>query len=403
MAIFGDLIGPTKPVAWILQFSPVLAASFVGSLGATWLCKKIAIRFGIVDRPDDLVKTHKEPIAYLGGIGMLLGLIAGVLAAIGCLRGGHFSGPALKWLTGITAGGVVACLVGLADDIFDIKPRHKLLGQVAAACILIVVGIRPGLGLIAGFFHLPMSYELETVLGWFIIVFFVLGATNSLNLLDGLDGLCAGVTAIITVALLLLSVHLATYGYSEVGDPVRIVICLGLVGGVFGFLPFNRYPAKIFMGDAGSMLLGFMVASLMLLFAERVPRWWLASIVVFGLPILDTAVALLRRLLNHRPLFASDRGHIYDQMIDRGIPLKKTVAICYVLAGIYALVGLTMSQIRTRYAAIVHLIVFAVSGLVVWKKGYLRMEGLGGAVRKRDCQIQRRLMTFQTGPFLKER
>jgi len=179
-----------------------------------------------------------------------------------------------------------------------------------------------------------------------------------------------------------LAMHLATWGASDVGDPVRIIICLGLVGGVCGFLPFNRYPAKIFMGDAGSMLLGFVVAALMILFAEEIPRWWMASVVVFGLPILDTAVALARRLLNHRPLFVSDRGHIYDQMIDRGIPLKKTVTICYVLAGMYAVIGLAMSQIRTRYAAVVHTFVFLVSGLIVWRKGYLKMEGLRGAIRK---------------------
>ena len=115
------------------------------------------------------------------------------------------------------------------------------------------------------------------------------------------------------------------------------------------------------MGDAGSMLLGFMVAALMILFAMDIPRWWLASIVVFGLPILDTAVALVRRVLNHRPLFVSDRGHIYDQMIDRGIPLKKTVKICYLLAGLYAVIGLLMSQIRTRYAIVVYIFVFVVS------------------------------------------
>jgi len=212
-----------------------------------------------------------------------------------------------------------------------------------------------------------------------IVMFFVLGATNSLNLLDGLDGLCAGVTAIITVAMLLLATHLATWGFSDFGDPVRIVLCLGLVGGVCGFLPFNRHPAKIFMGDAGSMLLGFVTAALMVLFAERVPRWWLASIVVFGLPILDTAVAVARRLLNHRPIFVSDRGHIYDQMIDRGASLRKTVAICYGLAGLYALVGLAMSQIRTRYAAVVYLLVVIVSAAIVWRKGYLRMEGLRGS------------------------
>jgi len=378
------LIGPNRDITWVIQFWPVLASSFVFALAATWLCKKIAVKFKIVDRPDDLVKTHKEPIAYLGGLGMLIGLTVGVLAGIGCLRNEEILGPALKWLLGILAGGAIACFVGLTDDIFEITPAKKIIGQVAAAIILLYVGIMPGLRYVAGPLHLPMPHNLEVILGVGTVVFFVLGATNSLNLLDGLDGLCAGVTAIITVAMLLLAIHLATWGFSDVGDPVRIIICLGLVGGVCGFLPFNRYPAKIFMGDAGSMLLGFTLAALMLLFAERIPRWWLASIVVFGLPILDTAVALARRLLNHRPLFVSDRGHIYDQMIDRGIPLKRTVAISYVLAGIYAAIGLLMSQIRTRYAAGVYVLVFVVSGLVVWKKGYLKMEGLRGAIRKEN-------------------
>ena len=285
---------------------------------------------------------------------------------------------------GVLVGAAIACFIGLIDDIFEMKPLHKIAGQTIAALLLLFVGIRPSLYAITTLFGLELSPTLETALGVPIVIFFVLGATNSLNLLDGLDGLCAGVTAVITVAMLLLAVHLATWGFSDVGDPVRIIICLALVGGVCGFLPFNRYPAKIFMGDAGSMLLGFMVAALMILFAERIPRWWMASIVVFGLPILDTAVALARRLLNHRPLFVSDRGHIYDQMVDRGIPLKKTVTICYVLASIYALIGLAMSQIRTRYAGVVYIFVFAVSGFVVWKKGYLKMEGLRGAVRRQD-------------------
>ena len=112
------------------------------------------------------------------------------------------------------------------------------------------------------------------------------------------------------------------------------------------------------------------------------------SIVVFGLPILDTVVALTRRLLNHRPLFVSDRGHIYDQMLDRGIPFRKTVAICYVLASLYAIIGLVVgltTKIRTwPYALIVYILVFVLSVLVVWKKGYLRMEGLRGAIRNKD-------------------
>jgi UDP-GlcNAc:undecaprenyl-phosphate/decaprenyl-phosphate GlcNAc-1-phosphate transferase len=138
------------------------------------------------------------------------------------------------------------------------------------------------------------------------------------------------------------------------------------------------------MGDAGSLLLGFTTAALMMLFAEEIFRWWMASIVIFGLPILDTATALVRRWLNKKPLFVSDRGHIYDQMIDRGLTLKKTVAVCYGLAGLYAFLGLAISQIRTRYAVFVYLLVIVVSAWVIWKKDYLKMDGFRGAVQKKQ-------------------
>jgi len=382
--LFADLIGPARPITWMLRFWPVIVGSFVASLAATWLCKEIALKYGIVDEPDDTVKTHKIPIAYLGGIGMLIGSTVGMFAGFTCLQSHEFYSPVIKWLLGILAGGTVACFIGFVDDIFNIDPKSKFLGQIIAALLLVSVGIKPDLHYILRPLNLSLPAGIQLTLEALIVIFFVLGATNSLNLLDGLDGLCGGVTAIITVAMLFLSIHLATWEFSSVGDIVRVIVCLGLVGGVGGFLPFNRHPAKIFMGDAGSMLLGFMVATLMILFAERVPRWWMASIVVFGLPILDTAVALVRRFLNYRPLFVSDRGHIYDQMIDRGIPLKKTVAICYLLAATYAAVGLFMSQIRARYAAVVYILVFMVSAFIVWKKGYLKMEGLRGAVHKKD-------------------
>jgi len=384
-----NLIGPERPLGWVLQFWPVLVFSFISALVATLLCRKFALKLGIVDKPDKLVKTHKDTVAYLGGVGILAGLTVGILTGIYCistrpsassLEPGDFR-LSFTWLVAVLAGGAIACLIGLIDDIFDIKPGQKILGLVAAAIVLIFVGIKPAL--YYSFAGDRISENFEVILGIPIVIIFVLGASNSLNLLDGLDGLCAGVTVIITGAMLLLAIHLSTWGFSEVGgDTVRVVICLGLLGAVCGFLPFNRHPAKIFMGDAGSMLLGFVVAALMILFAEKIPRWWMASVVVFGLPILDTAVALVRRFINKRPLFVSDRGHIYDQMIDRGIPLKRTVAICYALAAVYALIGLAMSQIRTRYALIVYVIVFVVSGIVVWKKGYLKMEGLRGAIRK---------------------
>ncbi len=379
------IIGRERSLAWVLKFWPVFAGAFVASLGATWLCKKVALKFGIVDRPDDLVKTHKEPIAYLGGVGMLFGLTVGVLAGIGCVRNEPLFDDILPLLLAVLAGGAIACFIGLTDDIFEISPIQKILGQVATAVILIVAGVLPNLRWIAEQLNVPLPDALEVVLQVLIVLFLVVGASNSLNLLDGLDGLCGGVTAIITVAMLILATHLATWGANDAGNPVRIILCLGLVGGVCGFLPFNRHPAKIFMGDAGSMLLGFEVAALMVLFWPDIPRWSLAAVVAFGLPILDTATALLRRLINKRPLFVSDRGHIYDQMIDRGIPLRRTVAICYLLAAFYAVYGVAMgitTRIRTKHAIFIHAAVFIISGLIIWKKGYLKMEGLRGATPK---------------------
>lgn len=370
-----NIIGPYRPASWVLQFWPVLVFSFISTLGTTLLCKKIALKYGIVDKPNNLVKTHKGSIAYFGGVGMLVGLCASILTGLYylCEQEEHFS-LAFNRLVGMLTGGAIACFIGVADDMFDIRPWQKISGQIIAAAVLVLVGIGPALNYSLTYLGLRISQNFEMILGIPVVIIFVLGATNSLKILDGLDGSCAGVTVIITGAMLLLAIHLGTWGFSEVGgDHVRVIICLGLLGGACGFLPFNRYPTKIFMGNAGSMLLGFEVAALMILFAEKVPRWWMASIVVFGLPILDTAVAILRRFINKRPLFVSDRGHIYDQMVDRGTPLKKTIAICYSLAAMYALIGLVMSQISTKYALVVFVVVFTISAGVIWKKGFLKM------------------------------
>jgi UDP-GlcNAc:undecaprenyl-phosphate GlcNAc-1-phosphate transferase len=374
-----DFLGPKRPLDWFIQFWPVLVASFACAVAATWLCKSIALRLNIVDKPDNLVKTHKKPVAYLGGVGVLVGFSVGILCGVYITRGRDLLPGVMQWLFGILAGSVIACFVGVLDDIFDISPARKVFGQTIAASTILLAGILPNLSEIAEQFGGRISPIVGLILGIPIVIFFVIAATNSLNLLDGLDGLCGGVTAIITLGMLLLTIHRSTYGFSEQGDIVRVVVCLALVGGVCGFLPFNRHPAKIFMGDAGSMMLGFVVAALMMLLARRSPRWWIASIIVFGLPILDTGTALLRRFINKRPLFVSDRGHIYDQMIDRGIPMKRTVGICYLLAGLYVAAGLLNSLIPTPYNLIPLVVIFAISFLTIWIMGFLKMEGLRGA------------------------
>ena len=137
--LFEDFIGSARSVSWAFRFWPVLVSAWVFALAATWLCKKIALRLGIVDKPDHFVKTHKEPVAYLGGLGILVGLPVGILAGITLIQDCQQFGRALSWLLGILAGGAVACFVGLVDDVLDIRPWQKLLGQFIASMALIAV------------------------------------------------------------------------------------------------------------------------------------------------------------------------------------------------------------------------------------------------------------------------
>ena len=143
--MWDDLIGPERPLSWVLQFWPVPVFSFVSALVATLLCKKIALKFGIVDKPDNLVKTHKGTVAYLGGVGILAGLSVGILTGIYCISNQEHFRLSFTWLAAVLAGGTIACLIGLVDDIFDIKPRQKILGQIIAAVVLVLVGLIPEL------------------------------------------------------------------------------------------------------------------------------------------------------------------------------------------------------------------------------------------------------------------
>lgn len=360
----------------LITIISVLLASAVGGFAATFLCRKMALRLGIVDKPDELVKTHKEPVAYLGGIGILCGFITGLIVSIFLVPQSADFQFSLKVMLGILAAGLIACVTGTVDDVRDIKPYQKILGQTAAAVVLVLAGIRP----ILGFAGLPAG--LEIIISIVVSFVFVLGATNSLNLIDGLDGLCGGVTAIIAAGMLALAMIVQSDNSQSPGNYVRIIMAVCLLGGVCGFLPWNRNPARIFMGDAGSLFLGVVSASLMMLFAAEGLVWCVCSIVIFGLPILDTAVAFARRFLNKRPFFVSDRGHVYDQMMDRGLPLKKTVRICYCIAVLYAVLGLVISQLGAVWAIAASVGIVIVSALIIWKKGFLKMEGLRGAVRK---------------------
>ena len=341
---------------------PILVGSFMVSFAATPVCRWYAQRRNIVDRPDDWLKPHKVPIPYLGGVAIFLGWAAGLALAFMMFDRAPAEavrprpGPTMDFfmMAGIFATGLAMMLLGLFDDLRVLSPIAKLAGMTSAALVLILCGLGNDTILIA---LRSSGIRLADLQGWLIVVysipltlFITVGACNATNLIDGLDGLCSGVLGIISAGFLVLSVHLHLWSDWHPWDVQRVTLSLAMMGAALGFLPYNRNPAKIFMGDAGSMLLGLNAAILILLFSKSSAfRWLLGSLMVFGLPIADLTLAVVRRWRNQKPVMAGDRSHFYDQLVDRGWPVRRVVRISYGLAAFFAVMGCASITLRTRF------------------------------------------------------
>jgi len=366
------------------------------SLIATPIVRFIAYRLKIVDRPDDLLKPHVRPVAYLGGIAMCVGLLAGLGAYISIMPDvcEHWhslcdnlsSGRLLNLLSNplwnlfaIAAGSVLITCVGLVDDFHEIKPRTKVWGQIAAAVILLVGGVGDKVAnVVFSQLGIDLPFWILAPLSALMCIVLVIATCNATNLLDGLDGLCGGVTGIIVLGFLGLSAWLAMWGHVPYhdSDQLRVALCLAMVGTVLGFLPYNIPPASIFMGDAGSMLLGFFVAAMMAMFCrESNARWFVAAWAVFALPTLDTGLAVVRRVLSRKSIFAGDRSHLYDQLVDRGMSIKRVVVLFYILAALAAVIGVVVAiKLRGLYAVILYLVLLAIIWTIFGLLGMITPE-----------------------------
>ena len=384
------------------------AVAFGVSLITTPIVRAIAYKVRIVDRPDDILKPHSRPVAYMGGVSMCLGMLFGlgyyaatmpnlaesrgdVARALSHWQLGILLNNSLWNLTAIALATTVIMLIGLIDDIRNISPGKKVLGQVLASGILILGGIGTRM---ADVFLRAAGINASN---WIVIpascilcIFVVICTCNATNLLDGLDGLCGGVTGIIALGFLALAVWLATWDHFPGGDQVRVVLCLAVAGAVLGFLPYNIPPASIFMGDAGSMMLGFFVATMMALFClEGNARWLLASGVIFALPILDTALAVIRRLRGGKGIFTGDRGHLYDQLVDRGMSVRQVVGLFYLLSILAAVVGVTLSIVmRTRHAIVVYLVLLIIVWTIFYKLGMIAPESRSSNDSSQDRPVE---------------
>jgi len=382
------------PGVWVLLGSMLMA------LAATPLFRALAFRRGICDQPDQAVKIHREPIPYLGGCALWLAWTV-PMVVYGLVAEG-VDGLALGALL---AGGTVAFVTGLVDDLKEIDPRTKLIGQAAAAAILLLGGIRwsaypnlPNLPAI-NFAEDSLVVLLVCLAVHFLVV---VGATNATNLLDGLDGLCSGVTVTISVGFLLLATSLAAWA-NPAWNPVRpvqyeyssliIIAAFALAGAAIGFLPYNFPPARIFMGDAGSIFIGYVLAAMMIMFASRhgMVKWFVGALFIFGLPIFDTGLALVRRVLNRRPIMMPDRSHLYNQMVDRlGLSVRATVGLLLGVSALMAAAGLLVLYIRGRYATAIYVALGLAFLLIARQLGLLRMTEVEKAAADRYLARRRR-------------
>ncbi len=348
--------------------------AFILTVFATPVAMHLAKRLGVMDMPDQALKPHAKPTPYLGGLAICFGWAAALVWAM--LRG------AVDWhiLLPLLLGGVLMSIVGLLDDLLELSPKLRLslgAGIIAAVLISTQAGFRL-VDSVLGPVGIHAPPVLAVPVSVLISTIIVLGACNSANLIDGLDGLCSGVTAIISLGFFLLAAHLAAYDYSGQGDPARLALAMALFGAAMGFLPLNFNPARIFMGDAGSMLLGYNCGMMIVLFAEQgIIRWVLGGLMVFALPIGDTSLALFRRWRCRRPIFAGDRSHFYDQLVDRGMSIRKVVAISYAMAGLFAVLGCIPIWLRTRYTFVLYALVAVAVILVIRAAGMVRADEPG--------------------------
>lgn len=411
-----DTVVATESFGYYLDvISPYVTVFFVSwlvAIVATPMMRLIAIRFGIVDKPDLDRKSHLEPVAYLGGVAIFLAWLAGI--GVCYLFEGHNPKQLARYgLThvpfppSIIAGAAIITLVGLIDDIKHISPRVKVGGQLFGAAMLAyndlgtalmedVLGaanlsnpdIAQSLGNLINVNLGEMS--LAYILGTAVIAIFVIGACNAVNLLDGLDGLVAGSLSISCLGFLVIACYVAiSLNHPSVDvtqsdlltDPVRLAMCVATLGALLGFLPHNFNPASIFMGDAGSLLLGYLCATIILLFAhsmEKGPVLVTAALVVFALPITDTALAIFRRVMSGKSVFSPDNLHLHHHIVRTFsrmgagplLSVKLAVMTMYVLSAIFAILGCSLVFIRWRLGLVVFAVIFGFVTVIAYKAAH---------------------------------
>lgn len=319
--------------AYLVAFTIALAVAYF----ITPQVKELAIKVGALDAPNAR-KVHTKPIPRMGGLAIFAGFVIAVLCSI------HVS----RELFGLLAGGTTILIVGIIDDMKSLPAKVKLVGQIIAAIILVLFDIRIewltnpfGDMIYVEYLSIPLT------------ILWVVGLTNTLNLIDGLDGLAAGVSTIASVTILLVAVQQNFWTVA--------VLTAALAGSALGFLQHNFNPAEIFMGDTGSMFLGYMLAAISVIGTVKSAATiaLIVPIVALGLPIMDTAFAIIRRYSNGQPIFKPDKGHLHHRLLAMGLTQKQAVLLMYVISGCLGLSAIALTEVNKGFGIAIILVLLA--------------------------------------------
>ncbi len=332
---------------WTVLLALGLAAGV--SFSSTPLVKALSVKVGAVDVPKDSRRMHNHPIPRMGGLAIFFGFVVAMLLFV----------PLDRPKQGMLLGAVIIVVLGMLDDKYALPAKPKFLVQIIAALIAVMAGNRIEVLSNPNIFS-PNPYWELGALSIPVTVIWILAITNSVNFIDGLDGLACGVSTISAATMLVIALRVEEWNVA--------VMMAALVGACIGFLPYNFNPAKIFMGDTGSTFLGFIMATMSVegMFKQYTIISFVVPFLMLGLPIFDVCFAVVRRVSHGQSPMKPDRGHVHHRLIDMGFSQKQAVGVLYVISAILGLSAVVLTEGGAEKAMIFLMAMAAAAG-IAWR------------------------------------
>ena len=343
-----------------------ITAILVSYFITPWVMK-LAKKVGAIDIPADNRRVHINPMPRLGGLAIFAGFLAAAFVTLDFATIRNFAG--------IIGGATIVVIVGFYDDIKPISAGKKLAFQIIAAAMVVYGG-----GIVIKGFTNPLFFLMPDakiyisfgILAIPVTIFWIVGVTNAVNLIDGMDGLAAGISVISSVTLMIVAIITADGGSRS----FVIALSAGLAGAAIGFLPYNFNPAKIFMGDTGSMLLGFMLAVISIMGAMKGAATFSIAVplLAVGVPIFDTLLAMIRRVINRKPVMEADKGHLHHRLMDKGFSHKQTVLSIYLISIFLGLAAIATVLFKLTTGVLIIGLVLLFATIFTMQLGILRRD-----------------------------